>query len=59
MTTESTIVRHQLEQNSVMRFFKEHFKCWFQVLSNDEVELDDSLSHQFNQGYWFDTFSSF
>ncbi|MDZ8137961.1 MAG: hypothetical protein RM049_22070 [Nostoc sp. DedQUE04] len=40
-------------------FLKHNFETWFQVPNDDEIELEDFLRDQFDQGLFFNIPSSF
>ncbi|MFW9263909.1 hypothetical protein [Nostoc sp. CALU 546] len=40
-------------------FLKHNFQTWFQVPNDDEIELEDFLKDQFDQGLFFNIPSSF
>ncbi|MHC5770882.1 hypothetical protein [Nostoc sp. 'Peltigera membranacea cyanobiont' N6] len=60
MNVAITSIGQQLfSWKSFKYFFKQNFETWFQVPNDDEIELEDFLKDQFDQGIFFNIPSSF
>lgn len=44
---------------SARYFFEHNFQTWFQAPTDDEIELEDFLKNQFDQGLFFNIPASF
>ncbi|MDZ8082667.1 MAG: hypothetical protein RMX35_26835 [Nostoc sp. DcaGUA01] len=60
MSVAITSIGQQFFRWKSFRYFLSHnFKTWFQVLNNDEIELEDFLIDKFGQGLFFNIPASF
>ncbi|PHM10502.1 hypothetical protein [Nostoc sp. 'Peltigera malacea cyanobiont' DB3992] len=60
MNVAITSIGQQLFGWKSFRYFLKHnFETWFQVPNDDEIELEDFLKDQFDQGLFFNIPSSF
>ena len=59
MNVAITSIGQQLSIWKSFRYFLHNFETWFQVPNDDEIELEDFLKDQFDQGLFFNIPSSF
>ncbi|BAY79352.1 hypothetical protein NIES25_58360 (plasmid) [Nostoc linckia NIES-25] len=55
----TSIGQQLLRWKSFKYFLKHNFETWFQLLKDDEIELEDFLKNQFDQGIFLNIPSSF